>query len=149
MPFYPGAGIGGHCIPVDPSYLAAKAREIGAPMRFIDLANEINLAMPSYFVGVATGKLGTLAGKKILVVGIAYKPDVADLRESAALPLITLLRSAGADVKWHDHVVGQWNNESSTALSSDFDLVILANPHGESDLSPIGETPILDTRGGY
>ncbi len=149
MPFYPGAGIGGHCIPVDPSYLAATAREIGAPMRFIELANEVNLSMPSYFVGVATGILGSLSGKKILVVGIAYKPDVADMRETPAAGLITLLRNAGAAVSWHDELVGQWNGESSTPLGSGFDLAILVNPHTGTDFGALGDTRILNTRGGY
>ena len=149
MPFYPGAGIGGHCIPVDPSYLAATAREIGAPMRFIELANEVNLSMPSYFVGVATGILGSLPGKKILVVGIAYKPDVADMRETPAAGLITLLRNAGAAVSWHDELVGQWNGESSTPLGSGFDLAILVNPHTGTDFGALGDTRILNTRGGY
>ena len=149
MPFYPGAGIGGHCIPVDPSYLAATAREIGAPMRFIELANEVNLSMPSYFVGVATGILGSLSGKKILVVGIAYKPDVADMRETPAAGLITLLRNAGAIVSWHDELVGQWNGESSTPLGSGFDLAILVNPHTGTDFGALGDTRILNTRGGY
>lgn len=149
MPFYPGAGVGGHCIPVDPSYLAATAREIGAPMRFIELAHEINLSMPSYFAGVATGILGSLTGKKILVVGIAYKPDVADMRETPAAGLIALLRSAGAIVSWHDELVGHWNGESSTPLASGFDLAILVNPHTDTDFGALGDTRILNTRGGY
>ncbi len=149
MPFYPGAGVGGHCIPVDPSYLVAKAREIGAPTRFIDLANEVNLSMPSYFVGVAAGILGGLTGKKILVVGVAYKPDVSDVRETPALQLIRLLREAGAVVAWHDDLVGMWNNEHSVILTSGYDLAVLVNPHTGTDLSLLGSTPVLNTRGGY
>jgi UDP-N-acetyl-D-glucosamine dehydrogenase len=149
MPFYPSAGVGGHCIPVDPTYLVAKAREIGASTRFIDLANQVNLERPSYFVGVAAGILGSLSGKKIIVVGVAYKPDVADLRETPAQSLISLLRSAGADVLWHDHLVGQWRGESSVALGAGYDLAILVNPHAGTDLSALGEIPIIDTRGGY
>jgi UDP-N-acetyl-D-glucosamine dehydrogenase len=147
MPFYPGAGVGGHCIPVDPNYLLATAKEVGAPMRFIELANEVNLSLPSYFVGMASGILGSLAGKSILVVGIAYKPDVADLRESPALPLISLLREAGANVVWHDELVGVWNGESSSALGTGFDLVITVNPHTDVDLTALGATKVLDTRG--
>jgi len=147
MPFYPGAGVGGHCIPVDPNYLLATAKEVGAPMRFIELANEVNLSLPSYFVGMANGILGSLAGKSILVVGIAYKPDVADLRESPALPLIALLREAGAKVVWHDELVGAWNGESSSALGTGFDLAILVNPHTGIDLTALGATKVLDTRG--
>ena len=149
MPFYPGAGVGGHCIPVDPSYLVAKAREIGAPTRFIDLANEVNLSMPSYFVGVAAGILGGLTGKKILVVGVAYKPDVSDVRETPALQLIMLLREAGAVVAWHDDLVGMWNSEHSVTLSSGYDLAVLVNPHTGTDLTLLGSTPVLNTRGGY
>jgi len=149
MPFFPSAGVGGHCIPVDPTYLAAKAREIGASTRFIDLANEVNLERPSYFVGVATGILGSLSGKKIIVIGVAYKPDVADVRETPAESLISLLRSAGADVVWHDHVVGQWQGETSAALSAGYDLAVLVNPHTGTDLDALGSIPIIDTRGGY
>jgi len=147
MPFYPSAGVGGHCIPVDPTYLTAKAREIGAPTTFIDLANEVNLARPSYFVGVAAGKLGTLVGKKIIIVGVAYKPDVADVRETPASALIDLLRVAGADVAWHDDLVGSWNGESSVALGAGYDLAILVNPHTGTDLSALGGIPMIDTRG--
>jgi len=147
MPFYPSAGVGGHCIPVDPTYLTAKAREIGAPTGFIDLANEVNLARPSYFVGVAAGKLGTLVGKKIIVVGVAYKPDVADVRETPASSLISLLRGAGADVAWHDDLVGCWNGELSVALGAGYDLAILVNPHTGTDLSALGGIPMIDTRG--
>jgi len=149
MPFFPSAGVGGHCIPVDPSYLASKAREIGAPTRFIDLANKINLERPSYFVGVASGILGSLASKKIVVIGVAYKPNVADTRETPAQSLITLLRGARADVVWHDHLVGQWNGEISAALGAGYDLAILVNPHTGTDLDALGSIPILDTRGGY
>jgi UDP-N-acetyl-D-glucosamine dehydrogenase len=149
MPFYPGAGVGGHCIPVDPSYLLATAKEVGAPMRFIELANEVNLSLPSYFVGVAQGMLGSLSGRKVLVVGIAYKPDVSDLRESPALPLISLLRGAGAEVSWHDDLVGSWNGESSVALTSGYDLAILVNPHTGVDLGLLGDTKVLNARGAH
>jgi UDP-N-acetyl-D-glucosamine dehydrogenase len=148
MPFYPSAGVGGHCIPVDPSYLVAKAREIGAPTRFIDLANEVNLSMPSFFVGKAEGMVGSLAGKKILVVGVAYKPDVSDVRETPAAGLISLLRKEGALVSWHDHLVLEWNGESSVPLAPDYDLVVLVNPHSSVDLKVLDGVPILNTRGG-
>jgi UDP-N-acetyl-D-glucosamine dehydrogenase len=149
MPFFPSAGVGGHCIPVDPTYLASKAREIGASSRFIDLANAVNLARPSYFVGVASGLLGSLSGKKILVVGVAYKPNVADVRETPAESLISLLRAAGAEVAWHDDLVGQWRGESSVALSPGYDLVVLVNPHAGTDFGAVGEIPMIDTRGGF
>ena len=149
MPFYPGAGVGGHCIPVDPSYLVAKAQEMGVPTRFIDLANDLNQSLPSYFTGVASGILGGLKGKKILVVGIAYKPEVADVRETPAEGLIHQLRAQGADVKWHDELVQEWNNEKSVELTPDFDLAILVNPHSNTNLSALGSARVLNTRGGY
>lgn len=147
MPFYPSAGVGGHCIPVDPGYLAAKAREVGSPIRFIDLAHDVNALMPWFFVGKAEGILGSLSGKKILVVGVAYKPDVSDVRETPATGLIKMLRAAGAVVSWHDHLVGEWNGESSVPLSSDYDLVVLVNPHSSVDLSVLDGVPVLNTRG--
>jgi UDP-N-acetyl-D-glucosamine dehydrogenase len=147
MPFYPGAGIGGHCIPIDPSYLAAKAKEIGAPTRFIDLANQVNLSLSSYFVGVTTTMLGNLASKKILIVGIGYKADVSDIRESAAIRLINALRTAGAYVNWHDNLVKSWSNEVSSPITDEYDLAILVNPKRGTDLSSLGTTPVLDTRG--
>jgi len=149
MPFYPGAGVGGHCIPVDPTYLAAKAKEIGASTRFIELANDVNRSLASYFTGVALGILGELKGKKILVVGLAYKPDVADVRETPAEGLIHELRSREADVQWHDELVAEWNEEKSVKLSPNFDLAILVNPHSNTNLSALGSTRILNTRGGY
>jgi UDP-N-acetyl-D-glucosamine dehydrogenase len=149
MPFYPGAGVGGHCIPVDPSYLVAKAQELGVPTRFINLANDLNQSLATYFTGVATGILGELKGKKIVVVGIAYKPEVADIRETPAEGLIKELRSKGADVKWHDDLIQEWNGEKSVVLSEDFDLAILVNPHSNTDLEALGTTRILNTRGGY
>ena len=149
MPFYPGAGVGGHCIPVDPSYLVSKAQEMGVPTRFIDLANDLNQSLPSYFTGVASGILGGLTGKKILVVGIAYKPEVADVRETPAEGLIHQLRAKGAEVSWHDELVKEWNGEKSVELTPDFDLAILVNPHSNTNLPALGCTQILNTRGGY
>jgi len=149
MPFYPGAGVGGHCIPVDPSYLVSKAQEIGAPTRFIELANELNRSLAAYFTGVASGILGGLKGKKILIVGIAYKPEVADVRETPAEGLIYELRAQGAVVSWHDELVQDWNGEKSVELTPDFDLAILVNPHSNTDLSALRSTRVLNTRGGY
>jgi len=149
MPFYPGAGVGGHCIPVDPSYLVSKAQELGVPTRFIDLANDLNRSLATYFTGVATGILGELTGKTIVVVGVAYKPDVADIRETPAEGLIKELRIKGADVKWHDDLIQEWNGEKSVPLSADFDLAILVNPHSNTDLDVLGSTRVLNTRGGY
>ena len=149
MPFYPSAGAGGHCIPVDPSYLASKAREIGAPTRFIDLANDLNHSLPSYFAGVAAGMLGKLKGQKILIVGVAYKPEVSDVRETPATGLIRELRSRGATVSWHDELVKEWNGENSVPLTSNYDLIILVNPHMSTDLSALNSAKVLNTRGGF
>ena len=147
MPFYPSIGVGGHCIPVDPLYLANKSREIGAPTRFIDLADQINLEMPGYFVGRAEEKLGGLKSKKVLVVGVSYKPNVADVRESPVEALIAGLKQKGAQVSWHDNLVNEWNGEKSVTLSSDFDLAIIATPHDYLDLTKLENVPILNTRG--
>jgi UDP-N-acetyl-D-glucosamine dehydrogenase len=147
MPFYPSVGVGGHCIPVDPLYLAEAARAAGAPTRFIELADEINLAMPTYFVGRASEMLGGLKDKKVLVIGVSYKPNVADTRETPVAALIAGLGKSGAVVSWHDDLVKNWNGQSSVALASGFDLAILATPHDYLDLSLLGNTPLLNTRG--
>ena len=147
MPFYPSIGVGGHCIPVDPLYLANKAREIGTPTRFIDLADEINREMPEYFVGRSVEMIGDLKGKKVLVIGVSYKPNVADVRETPVEALILGLEQKGAHVGWHDDLVKEWNGKMSVALSSDFDLAIIAVPHDYLDLKVLGKMPILNTRG--
>jgi UDP-N-acetyl-D-glucosamine dehydrogenase len=147
MPFYPSVGVGGHCIPVDPLYLAQAARQVGAPTRFIELADEINLGMPTYFVGRASEMLGGLKDKKVLVIGVSYKPNVADVRETPVEALISGLKKSGAVVSWHDDLVKSWNGESSVAMGSGFDLAILATPHDYLDLSLLGNVPLLNTRG--
>jgi UDP-N-acetyl-D-glucosamine dehydrogenase len=146
MPFYPSVGVGGHCIPVDPVYLANKADQIGIETRFIDLAVQINKEMPGYFVGRAEEKLGGLKGKKVLVVGVSYKPNVSDVRETPVKELINGLVKKGAEVSWHDDLVKEWNGKKSVALSNNFDLAILATPHDYIDLNKLGSVPILDTR---
>lgn len=146
MPFYPSIGVGGHCIPVDPLYLAEAAREVGAPTRFIDLANEINQSMPSYFVQRATEIIGDLNGKRVLVLGVAYKPNVADTRETPVKVLIEGLRKLGALVSWHDDLVQNWKSETSVEISNNFDLAILATPHNDIDLTKLGGVPLLNTR---
>jgi len=83
------------------------------------------------------------------VVGVAYKPEVADVRETPAEGLIKELRARRADVKWHDDLIQEWNGEGSVSLSSDFDLAILVNPHSNTDLKALGSTRVLNTRGGY
>jgi UDP-N-acetyl-D-glucosamine dehydrogenase len=147
MPFYPSVGVGGHCIPVDPLYLASAAKEVGAPTRFIDLADQINLEMPGYFVGRADEILGGLKGKKVLIIGVAYKPNVADVRETPVVSLIAGLEKLGAAVSWHDDLVKSWNDQSSSPITNQYDLAIIATPHDYIQLSNLGNTPILNTRG--
>ena len=147
MPFYPSVGVGGHCIPVDPLYLAEAARQAGTPVRFIELADEINLGRPDYFVSRALEMLGGLKDKKVLVIGVSYKPNVADVRETPVEALIVGLKKFGAVVSWHDDLVKKWNGESSIPLNSDYDLAILATPHDYLDLGILGNTPLLNTRG--
>jgi UDP-N-acetyl-D-glucosamine dehydrogenase len=103
--------------------------------------------MPGYFVGRAEEKLGGLTDKRVLVVGVSYKPNVADVRESPVEALITGLNQKGAQVSWHDDLVKAWNGENSVTLSSDFDLAIITTPHDYLDLTKLGNVPILDTRG--
>ena len=129
MPFSPGPGVGGHCIPVDPIYLAHIAKLAGVPATFIQRANEVNLAMPAYVVKrVVAGSGGSIAGKSIVVVGVSYKANVADTRETPAAAVIDLLRSQGANVVWHDDLVGTWRGESTAALGS-FDVAVVVTKH--------------------
>ena len=138
MKFTPSAGVGGHCIPVDPTYLAAVAEEHGAPATFIRRANEVNLEMPRYIVNrVAADNGDNLTGKSVLVVGVAYKPNVADVRETAAELVIEHLRSQGAVVTWHDDVVGHWKGESSAPLRG-ADITVVVTRHDS-----VGEKEIL------
>ena len=147
MPFYPSIGVGGHCIPVDPLYLSDKARTLGVQSKFIDLADEINTQMPNYFLKVAKEKIGGLRGKKILVIGVSYKPNVADVRETPVEALIFGLRAEGAQVFWHDDLVVEWNDEKSSPLDQGYDLAILATAHDYLNLKQIGGTPLINTRG--
>jgi UDP-N-acetyl-D-glucosamine dehydrogenase len=118
MKFQPSAGVGGHCIPVDPSYLADVAEKAGVTATFIQRANEVNLEMPKYIAGrVAKDNGGSLKGKKVLVVGVAYKPNVADTRETPAELLIDALEDLGAVVSWNDPVVGSWHGKESAGLN--------------------------------
>ena len=129
MKFTPSAGVGGHCIPVDPSYLAHLALENGVRATFIERANEVNLEMPTYIAKrVAGDNGGSLKGKKVLVVGVAYKPNVADTRETPAEHLIEALNEMGAFVTWNDEVVGTWKGQSSSALSG-ADIAIVVTKH--------------------
>ena len=149
MKFTPSAGVGGHCIPVDPTYLAAVAEEHGAPATFIRRANEVNLEMSKYVVDrVQADNGGSLQGKSILVVGVAYKPNVADVRETAADLVIEHLRERGAVVSWHDNVVGTWKSESSAPLSG-ADIAVVVTLHDSVKAADvIASAPyVFDTTG--
>ena len=128
MSFKPGPGVGGHCIPVDPSYLAHVAEGAGVPATFIRYANEVNLAMPAYVVSRVVSDVGSLKGKRVVVVGVAYKANVKDTREAPAALVISELEKLGADVSWHDPVVGTWNGQSSSDLKG-FDVAIVVTKH--------------------
>jgi len=131
MKFQPSLGVGGHCIPVDPSYLAHIGRQFGVETRFINLANETNLAMPIYVAQRVRSDLGgKLNGLQILVLGVSYKSDVADVRETPSSILISELKRLGAEVKWHDPVVAHWNNEDSAPIAT-VDAIVIAQMHQE------------------
>jgi len=149
MKFTPSAGVGGHCIPVDPTYLAAVAEENGAPATFIRRANEVNLEMSEYIVErVQADNGGSLQGKSILVVGVAYKPNVADVRETAAELVIKHLRDRGAVVSWHDEVVGTWHGESSAPLSGADISVVITKHDVVSERDILASAPyVFDTTG--
>ena len=129
MKFQPSAGVGGHCIPVDPSYLADVAEKAGVTATFIQRANEVNLEMPKYIAGrVAKDNGGSLKGKKVLVVGVAYKPNVADTRETPAELLIDAFEELGADVSWSDPVVGSWHGKESAGLNG-AEIAVVVTKH--------------------
>jgi len=148
MGFTPGPGVGGHCIPIDPSYLAHAANAVGVPASFIKLANEVNLAMPAYVVRrVEEGFAGSIAGKSIIVVGVSYKANVADTRETPAAAVIDLLREKGADVVWHDEVVSNWRGESSVSLMP-HDIAVVVTKHTGVDITLIkGSHFVFDCTG--
>jgi nucleotide sugar dehydrogenase len=147
MAFYPSMGIGGHCIPVDPIYLADKATEVGTPSEFIAVAEEINNSIPYNYVKLAEEKLGDLQDKKIIVLGVSYKPNVSDTREAPAQKLIFGLRKKGAKVFWNDELVSEWNGEKSVQIGDHFDLAVLTIHHDYMDLTKLGNVPILSTKG--
>jgi UDP-N-acetyl-D-glucosamine dehydrogenase len=149
MKFNPSAGVGGHCIPVDPSYLAHVAEGLGVPATFIERANEVNLEMPKYIVArVAADNGGTLSGKSVQVIGVAYKPNVADTRETPAELVINELKRQGAKVSWHDPVVGGWQEETSTALGG-CDIAIVVTLHATLDKQAVLDSApyVFDTTG--
>ena len=161
QPFYPGPGVGGHCIPIDPNYLSYKVRTLGYPFRFVELAQEINGRMPGYVTDRAADLLNRSAqpvnGARVLLLGVTYKRDVADQRESPARPIARKLRARGAAVGYHDpHVPGWQVDGEAVPRAADLlaavaaaDLVILLQPHQEYDLAQLARTArlLLDTRG--
>ncbi len=163
-PFYPGPGLGGHCIPIDPFYLTWKAREYGLHTRFIELAGEVNTAMPEWVVGKIMDALNdrgkALHGAQVLVLGIAYKKNVDDMRESPSVELMDLLKKKGAEVLYADPFVPKFPpmrkytfDLASTSLTSaiieQMDCVLLATDHDDFDYQMIGSHAqlIVDTRG--
>ncbi len=164
MPFYPGPGLGGHCIPVDPYYLSWKAREFDFATRFIELAGEINTAMPYHVVDAVASALNerqkSLKGAKILLLGVAYKKDVDDLRESPSLKLLELLTSKGASIDYNDPYFAalhkmrhyDFSNMRSVELSPEklagYDCVLIATDHSSYDYDSIVHNSklVVDTR---
>jgi UDP-N-acetyl-D-glucosamine dehydrogenase len=166
VPYYPGPGLGGHCIPIDPFYLTWKAREYGLHTRFIELAGEINSDMPKWVVGKLTGALNdrekSIKGSRILVLGISYKKNIDDMRESPSVELMELLQSKGAHINYTDPWVPVFPKmrEHHFDLSSvnlnpetiaSYDVVLLATNHDVFDYDMILQNArlIVDTRGVY
>jgi UDP-N-acetyl-D-glucosamine dehydrogenase len=137
--FKPGPGLGGHCIPIDPFYLTWKAREFDFSTRFIELAGEVNNNMPYFCRSLISQALNhgankSVSGSKILILGVAYKPDIGDWRETPAEKLIHLLRNAGADVAYHDPFVPEFDGMSSVALEPEaYDCVAIVTNHSQID----------------
>jgi UDP-N-acetyl-D-glucosamine dehydrogenase len=158
MSFQPGPGLGGHCIPIDPFYLTWKAREFGFSTEFIELAGKVNESMPYFCRSIVSQALNharqrSLNGSRILVLGVAYKPDISDTRESPALKLIGLLRNAGAEVAYHDPHVPSFD-EHGVALSSsplepaEYDCVVIVTNHSGIDYAQLVEDAdlVIDLR---
>ncbi len=153
MPFKPGPGLGGHCIPIDPFYLTWKAREFGFYTEFIELAGKVNESMPYHCRSVVSQALNhvrqrSLKGSKILVLGVAYKPDISDTRESPAIKLISLLHNAGSDVDYHDPHVPSFTENGVTMSSSEldpsaYDCVVIVTNHSGIDYEQLVEDAVL------
>jgi nucleotide sugar dehydrogenase len=159
--FYPGPGVGGHCIPIDPNYLSYKVRSLGYPFRFVELAQEINDRMPRYVVERAQALLNregrAMKNAKVLLLGVTYKADIADQRESPARPVARRLRKMGADLSFHDPHVEDWEVDGVavprarvlyTALA-EADLVVVVTDHAEYDAETLTRHAklLFDTRG--
>lgn len=166
VPYYPGPGLGGHCIPIDPFYLTWKAREYGVHTRFIELAGEVNASMPDWVVNKISGALNLngkpLKGSRVLVLGIAYKKNVDDMRESPSVQIMELLRDKGAEVAYSDphvavfprmrhHTFNLESVELNPVSLTTFDCVVIATNHDRFDYEMIREYAqlIVDTRGVY
>jgi len=159
--FYPGPGVGGHCIPIDPNYLSYKVRTLGYPFRFVELAQEINARMPGYVVDRMAELLNRdakpLKGARILLLGVTYKRDSADLRESPAISVVRKLRSRGAQLLYYDPHAASWSVDGiavsrAPSLQSGLDaadLVALLQAHSAYDIKEIEQRArvLLDTRG--
>jgi UDP-N-acetyl-D-glucosamine dehydrogenase len=143
MPFQPGPGLGGHCIPLDPYYLSWKAREYDFSTRFIELSGEVNNNMPYFCRSVISQALNhglqrSVSGSKILLLGVAYKADIGDTRETPAEKLVELLRTAGADVSYHDPHVPQFDGMACAALEPEaYDCVAIVTAHSTIDYADI------------
>ena len=149
MSFQPGPGLGGHCIPIDPFYLTWKAREYGFSTEFIELAGKVNESMPYYCRSLVSQALNhtrqrSLKGSRILVLGISYKPDISDMRESPAVKIISLLANAGADVAYHDPHVAEFSEHGLTMESvplepAAYDCVVIVTDHSSVDYDRLVE----------
>jgi nucleotide sugar dehydrogenase len=159
--FYPGPGVGGHCIPIDPNYLSHRVRsQLGHPFRFVELAQEVNASMPAYVARRAQDILNSdriaINGARVALLGVTYKPNITDQRESPAVPLAQVLQALGAEVSYHDPHVTSWDVAGTrrvdgpldSALAA-YDLVILVQQHDAYDVAALGaaSTRFLDTRG--
>ena len=134
MRFSPGAGVGGHCIPIDPIYLSSESEKIGIRSTLIDRADHINLTMPSYVISrVLKDNNQDISGKKILVVGVSYKSDIADVRETPAMEILKLLKEYGAITTWHDPLVPTFDGQNSSNIESQ-DIAIVLNLHKEVNI---------------
>ncbi len=142
MPFFPNVGIGGHCIPVDPLYLQKNAIDNGMISRYIKLSEELNHEMPKYCVEGLEALYGKLNSKHVLVVGVSYKPDISDTRESPAEFVIKELEKKGAKVSWHDPLVESFNGQSSASIAGDYDLALVLVKHQVLDMGSWSKKPV-------